>query len=427
MKKDLLIVLAAVVIAFPLVFIPTKIMLLIIFGTIYISVGLLDIKKGVLLTLLIRSSLDIINFSLSIGGLNLKISSVFGIFVILLLFISIIKRKIIIPNNRVIRIFLLYIYVMLMSLVLSQNIGGIDEWIKYISLLSMYILAYEFSMQDQIYGMKIIKIIIFSSVMPLTFGLYQIITNRLYVGPEGFGRVNSTFVHPNQFAFYIIIVIICCSIMLMTQKKKKLIIISILALSILELVLTYTRGAWVGLAIAFGIAIIRMKYKGKYKFAPLIIAAILIFGNTILDRFSGIFSSQKEVSSLATRLYIWKNMIAEAIKSPFFGHGLGSFTDYSNMILKWKIEAHNDYLKIFFETGIVGLIVFILLMLSIIKNLKSKNNLIITFTFSIFLAFILMSFIDNIIDNLVSQWYLWALVGVSSAINHNNANISNKT
>jgi len=79
--------------------------------------------------------------------------------------------------------------------------------------------------------------------------------------------------------------------------------------------------------------------------------------------------------------------------------------------------AHNDYLRILFETGIIGLLSYLYLLYKVIivsfKNTKRLKSPINTTIMWLIILFAAMSFGDNIIDMLSSQLYLWVLVAVA--------------
>jgi hypothetical protein len=74
---------------------------------------------------------------------------------------------------------------------------------------------------------------------------------------------------------------------------------------------------------------------------------------TISDVTSGDFES-------AGRFNAWPYILDEALKHPTLGTGVGSAFDYVPTVWKDSKYVHNDYLRMFFELGIVGLTLFVL-------------------------------------------------------------------
>jgi len=90
----------------------------------------------------------------------------------------------------------------------------------------------------------------------------------------------------------------------------------------------------------------------------------------------------------------------------------------------WFAAAHNDYLRLLVETGIVGLSGYIILLFSLVKlGIKAKRETtdnyknFISAGFVCFLgAYVLMSFSDNLFNHGGIQWYFWAYAGVVASI-----------
>lgn len=395
-----------------------KLTSLLLAGGIYAVICLLHLPTGILLTLLMRSSMDIIAFSLQLGPLTIKASSLIGIWIIVLTLAAITLKRITLCNDSITVSFLIFLAVSLIpGIMLAEGLANIDDWLKMVSLACMYLLVLGLCRQDRYYKYRIINIMVLSSIIPLTVGLYQYITGKgFYL--DGLMRLNSTFVHPNPFGFYLIIIIGVCLIALMDPAvKHKLLYAAVSGLALFELIFTFTRGAWLGLALV--IVIICWKGEPKYRKKIIVIFIILVLALSpvIIDRFAGLTSDSVEESSLATRLYIWSHMFKAALDNPVLGHGMGSFLNYSVVVLNWRIEAHNEYLKMFFETGIIGLACYLILIAATTaKTIRTKRDPARVVIFALFASFVAMGLADNIADCLVSQWYLWALIGIASSM-----------
>ena len=255
-------------------------------------------------------------------------------------------------------VFLLFLAVSALSTVINGEFSlGLEKWLKFASLACFYLLIYHYAKEDNNNINKFLDFTIFSSVIPLAAGAVQFVNgtgNRL---TEGLNRINGTFVHPNPYAYYLLIIIAACFITIYDGGKRSgnaifIIRIIILLAAFIELIFTYTRGAWIGLILIAAIVFFRVEDKRKFKLILPAILCALPFIALISSRFNGIFSSKMEDSSFATRVYIWKNMLSISLKSPITGHGLGTFEKYAQQAINWHIEAHNEYLRMFFEAGI---------------------------------------------------------------------------
>lgn len=414
--KSLLLVCSAIIFG---VFITINIKIAIIITLIFIFLAatFIDYKSVLLALLFMRSSFDIFN-DINLG--IIKISSIIGISIIILL-LFVITTKQILLNRSIVYCFLNILVIMAISCAFSNYLfDGIDDWLKFASIFSIYILVYNIIADDEQYTSKIINVILYSSYIPLAIGVFQYITNNGTLFSQGYYRVQSTFVHPNPFAFYLVVIITTLLMTISKKEKYPLFKLILLLLSIFELITTYTRGAWLGLLLIITLLILfsNSKKRSVYFIILICLVVFIISFSVVLKRFDNLFSNRVDQSSLAFRISLWSKALSMIGNRLIIGYGLGSFSRYSTSIIGFKTEAHNEYLRILFETGIFGLLEYLVLYFLTLKllfrqiKLHNKKSL---YVFVLVISFLFMSFGDNIADNLVSQLYLWSLI----AIGHN--------
>jgi len=105
--------------------------------------------------------------------------------------------------------------------------------------------------------------------------------------------------------------------------------------------------------------------------------------------------NEKEISQ-ASRFHIWSAAIEMIKNKPFFGSGLGSFAHnignegYTSYQVKGFQRAHNDFLEIAVEMGILGFVLLTTLAISIISSIrriyKNSSNEISLFYFMVFIS-----------------------------------------
>jgi Lipid A core - O-antigen ligase and related enzymes len=386
----------------------------------FILISIYNIKYAVVLLLLLRSSIDVFSDkSLLISGVNLNLSSLFAMYCIFMVFIYVVLNKIYIKNN-IITAFIIFIVVGFISVILPYNYHlGIVELFKYISILAVYLIILYLNSKEENFDSHITKAIILSSIVPLSVGLYQIIFKKGFSSgfssEQGLNRVYGTFVHPNSYAFYLLIIVV--TIFIYNQKYERNKFFYLLgAVALLELYFTYTRSAWLGMAliVVSYVFLSDISFNKKISFGIFLIILSIPIYNLTYHRFANIFSGSMEESSLATRLYIWKGMFSVFKERPIIGYGIGSFKYYSNIVLNWRIEAHNDYLRLLFETGVIGLLTYMSIQFKVLKNIlkyKIDGYKVVSI---LICTFYLLSLSDNIIDMAVCQWYLWTLIAIYS-------------
>jgi O-antigen ligase len=68
------------------------------------------------------------------------------------------------------------------------------------------------------------------------------------------------------------------------------------------------------------------------------------------------------VSSLHIRVFVWKNMIREVLhRNVLFGAGSGTwFNRQDRRTMGFSLASHSDYVEIFYGTGLIGLVTYLL-------------------------------------------------------------------
>ena len=146
--------------------------------------------------------------------------------------------------------------------------------------------------------------------------------------------------------------------------------------------------------------------------------------NDIITRASTI-SLSTEDSSINQRLRYYKHCLTQFYETPFTGVGIGNWKLYSIDYDKKDINgfivpyhAHNDFLQILAELGIVGLIFYLSFLFystkSLLKGKLIENNLNIFLIGSV-LIYLLDSSLNFPISRPISQLFLIALLTIISA------------
>ncbi len=216
------------------------------------------------------------------------------------------------------------------------------------------------------------------------YGIYELIN------AQPFG----SFVNRHNFAAYIEMAIaVPLGLMFVgaVQKDKRLLYITAIGLMGVALLLSGSRGGLVALlAQVFFLLILSTETRSYGQLALKVGLAALLLGTIVVgSMLIGGESSLTRVAATAAsdnistnRTHIW-SVSWEVIKNNLpFGTGLGGFasayTKYDSFNGIERVEqAHNDYLQILTDTGIVGFIIaafFIFLLFKTgLKNIKSPN------------------------------------------------------
>ena len=271
----------------------------------------------------------------------------------------------------------------------------------------------------------LLYVLIASTFLVCADGLYQMIVGQDFIrgfsiamttGPtDHLSGVTATFRHYNDFAAFILPLFFI--IFAFFRKSNKILfnvfISSTLILLLINLFFTYSRGAWVSFLTTNLLIILFFSDKKTKKFSLfffLIFMTGIIVIPTIGERFVYIFKKGGD----ATRFRVWGAAIAMFKDSFLLGKGLGSFMgcfrQYSNLTIQY---AHNCYLQILAETGLVGLLAFLWFLGEIIlgsyKELRLKFDSLFLGLFSAFLAFLIHIFFDTQLYALKLSILFWVL------------------
>ena len=206
------------------------------------------------------------------------------------------------------------------------------------------------------------------------YGVYQRIqgveVNKSYVDLElnaGMpGRVESFFDNPNTFAEVLILLLPLVLALILSSRHwlSRLMACGVFVVGVAALGMTYSRASWVGIACAMVVMVFLWKPKLIPAFAVLCCLAVPFLPATIWNRILtiGNFSD----SSTASRVPLYQAALEVIKKSPFSGAGLGTAATQA-YIKEFNlyhgdapfVHAHNFYLEVWIEAGLLGIIGFV--------------------------------------------------------------------
>jgi putative inorganic carbon (HCO3(-)) transporter len=223
-------------------------------------------------------------------------------------------------------------------------------------------------------------------------------------------RIFATFGQPNFLASWLLLVIPLNSFCFFYFKNKyqRILISALTLLCFVTLLLTQSRGAWLGFLaeiIFFIGAYLFIKNKKRTLRIFLVIFLVLLIGYILLNIFSTTNSSKKVVGptlfyrlkslvlvkgvvSTYTRLLSWRIALQSIVHRPVLGYGPEMFVFEAiryyqpsqaiyETINTFPDRAHNDFLDITLNAGLIGLLFYVALLVTIFYySLRFiKNNL----------------------------------------------------
>lgn len=398
-------------------------------------------KLQVIGIILLYPYTDFINEKISVFKIGLSL------YITILLFKAINERRSkLLFNNKISKAYIIFIIVCIFSIIFAPNkAGALEEVIRLtsIGLMCAIIYCYIESKQDIL---KIYSFFLISSIIPIIIGFIQSIFNLgMIYGDDK--RVISTFSHPSNSGFYFAFLSINFLILIISKRnrllfKNKKSIYVLFFMAIISLYGTSTRSAWINFAIGVILTVI-LYYKELIIYCIYIGGpAILLVYNKIKSRFVGEISSTGALvvnvfgisvtGSYASRIYFWIYSIEHMfLKNILFGTGIGSFFyTYSGIMHEQLIgraeyvEMHNDFIKLLAETGIVGIVTYIIfLLLTLINFIRTEKviidkdvKIILRIITIIFIMACILHFTDALFRILSVEWALAILLGIGIKI-----------
>lgn len=297
-------------------------------------------------------------------------------------------------------VFLVYI------LVLSQ-LHGLLNWYNFAQFTRMFGLPFFLFLMLQKCSLSNNEILSFCRVV-IIMGAYMAFTSVMeklqlhsllipyWVGDPaingtiGSGRSGGLLMQPefNGFALSLIYCVILASIYL-NRSYAPVVKYSLCALCLIGLYFSYTRGAWLAALLAtilfmfkYGLSSTNARYKSVL--AIIALTLLIVAGSFINDRSA--HDRTADSGTIYYRLNLWHPALKMIIKKPLFGHGIGQFekTVYEyheplnigpKMIMPFEegTGTHNVFLNLLTEHGVVGLLLYGYIFISIVAMARASS------------------------------------------------------
>lgn len=224
---------------------------------------------------------------------------------------------------------------------------------------------------------RLVKVLLLAAVAPILVGLFQLATGDRVV-KEGYASIQGPMVHPNSFALFLMVALTLGVVAFMRTPDRRL--RRYLAIGLLLgaacFFFTYARAAWGGL-LGVAAMLAFLEYRRLLGFGLIAVILLAVAFPSVTSQVTGRFADLSPTStgysnnSLSWRTELWQRMLPYGYDKPVLGHGVGSFLpltnveigvfDYrfqnaTNSAANIEVYPHNDYLLLFVELGVLGVV-----------------------------------------------------------------------
>jgi O-antigen ligase len=162
------------------------------------------------------------------------------------------------------------------------------------------------------------------------------------------------------------------------SRYFKLACVATMLVVVAALMLTFSRGAFVGFAVVNGLFLL-WRFNAKTTVLALVVGLVLVLAlpGAVFDRMSMGFNEDANAVSAGRIDGIWLPLMPEILTSPPWGNGLSSTIWSKAMRQGLMIEAghpHSAYLEAILDVGILGLCLFIAYFVHVWKGFRALGS-----------------------------------------------------
>jgi putative inorganic carbon (hco3(-)) transporter len=242
------------------------------------------------------------------------------------------------------------------------------DWKNYVEMPLFFLIVTASIRTKQ--QMKFLLALMMVSVLRANLGFYHTVSERdfshfsyglRYAGALGYAGENGLAAFEAQFLLF------CLGLFSAVRELRlKLLIAASVLLALYCLLFSFSRGGYIGLMA--GLLFLGLAKERKY----LIVFCVILFSwqafvpTAVRERIMMTYEDGQVDSSSGERVQLWEDALTIIPQNPVLGTGfdtyklLGRSEDYT--------DTHNYYMKVTVETGIVGLILFLLLLWKMLRE-----------------------------------------------------------
>lgn len=255
------------------------------------------------------------------------------------------------------------------------------------------------------------------------FRLGNVYYNNVRIG----GVIGGIFGNSNDLALHLATMVPLAVGFAFASKSflRKILYIACAVLFVWAIVVTFSRGGFLGLFIAALVLTRKIGRRNKFLSTGALVLAMLTLltfaPGSYLGRVSTIFNSAADVTgSSSQRTEILIRSIMVTLRYPLFGVGVGNF-HYKSV---QELVSHNAYTQVSAEMGIPALVIYVMLMVYPLRRLREierqtqdrpdKRKF---YYWSIGIQTAIIAYmVSSFFASVAYQWYIYYLVGYAVAL-----------
>jgi putative inorganic carbon (HCO3(-)) transporter len=357
----------------------------------------------------------------SISGISISVSLLFLGYLVL----CFTNKKIVFPSEpevrNIIYLIIIFVFIMVVSTIFSSD--KISSVKRTITVAGYFIIFVGLSLfEDKNFVKKCLKIFVLLCVIHSVYAIVQYFTgiDIVHKGYQKYSRVIGVVGHFNSLAGILGLVfpVVVSFFYFLERKKVFNLVYSIILLA--GIVLTFTRGIWLGTFFAF--LVLSFLFDKRLVFFILLFSILIFLIPQTKKRVLSTFESGNQT----TRIYFLKETPKLVLKQFVLGYGPDSFRKvfyehYPDFPEQGHFHPHNMYLHILFELGILGLLTFLVLFYKILEWLikayyLSQEKFVKSLTLGTIgsvIVFLVYGFVDEPFRAHFAPYVLFFLLGVS--------------
>jgi putative inorganic carbon (HCO3(-)) transporter len=265
---------------------------------------------------------------------------------------------------------------------------------------------------------RILVAFLLSALVPLAVAFVQQVTGSFAKLSNDLGRVTGTFLHPNALGFYLVLVLLLAmSVHPHTRGRLRALATVVVAAGSVGLLLTYSRGSWV--AFVVGVVVVGLLQSRKLLLLLPVVAPSVPQRLADLQREEAL--SGTPGNSFLWRVDHWGELLRHTTGHELLGLGPGEADFLGDEVL----PPHNDFVRMFVETGLGGLVAYVALLIAVAVLLRRAlrhprvtglGRGLVVAAAAATAAFVVNSIGGNLISQLAILLYFFTLLGLASAV-----------